>query len=344
MPLRDGHGRLHDYLRISLTDRCNLRCRYCQPENGVALRPHQEILSLEEILRLANVFVTLGVRKIRLTGGEPSVRRGLVDLVAALAKMPGLETIALTTNGLLLSGLAAPLRAAGLTALNVSLDTLRPDRFRALTRRDGLDRVLAGIDTALAAGFTPLKLNVVAIAGLNDDELLDFVALTRTRPINVRFIEYMPLRDNGWRPDRLLPVAVMRDTIARQHDLLPGVEDARGAWGPTSGTAAGEDSGSTAVALDHRLAGFCGTVSFITPMSEKFCARCSRLRLTADGSLKSCLFRAPEANLRDLMRRGADDSELADRIRTVLAAKAWERPRLHELLATAPSAMIEIGG
>ncbi len=215
MSLTDGFGRVHTYLRIAVTDRCNLRCVYCMPHHGFISKPRAEILTLEEIERLAWLFVSLGVEKIRLTGGEPTVRAGLEWLVTRLAALPELKTLALTTNGLLLKEQAARLHAAGVQAVNISLDSLRPDRFQEITLRDRFADVLAGIDAARQAGFAPLKLNVVIIKGVNDDELLDFVEFVRTRPINVRFIEFMPFPGNRWTKDKFIPWRELHRRISR---------------------------------------------------------------------------------------------------------------------------------
>ena len=272
-PLIDTFGRTHSYLRISLTDRCNLRCMYCMPaENGdSASRQYSEtsrcsergasthLLSFEEILRVAGMFVSLGVRKIRLTGGEPLVRRDVVSLVSRLAALPGLQTLAMTTNGVLLSKWARDLREAGLSNLNVSLDTLRPERFLGIAKRPYFDRVLAGIDAALDAGFAPLKLNVVVMGGINDDELPDFAELARTRPIHVRFIEYMPFRFNRWSTASF----VSWEEIA--HRLSACID-----W---SRARPGHEHGS--VAKEFVIEDWPGRIGFITSMSDHFCAACN---------------------------------------------------------------------
>ncbi|MHB9022993.1 MAG: GTP 3',8-cyclase MoaA [Armatimonadota bacterium] len=327
MPLlTDVFGRSHTYLRIAVTDRCNLRCGYCMPPDGITCRNRDEILTYEEITRVARVCVDAGVRKIRLTGGEPTVRHDLSTLVAQLAALSGLDTLALTTNGVLLREHAQRLKEAGLTAVNISLDTLHPERFRQITNSDCLGEVLAGIDTALAVGFSPVKLNVVVIAGTNDDELCDFIEFVRNRPINVRFIEYMPFQGNRWQQDGLLPSYVMQQRIGQRYPI-----------DPLSGLQNG-------VARDYRLAGIAGTVSFISPLSQAFCADCSRLRLMADGSVKSCLFHPAEVNLRHALRSGATDAELLHIIGTALALKPAAHPPVDALAVQENRSMVQIGG
>ncbi len=324
-PLVDSFSRVHQYLRVSVTDRCNLRCIYCMPEEGAAWKPRAEILSLEEIERLSRLMVSLGIQKIRLTGGEPMVRRDLAGLIETLAGLPGLKTLAMTTNGTLLAKHAHTLRRSGLTALNVSLDTLRPDRFRKITLHDGLGDVLAGIEAALDAGFAPLKLNVVVITGLNDDECSDFLEFVRTREIDVRFIEFMPFPGNQWQPHRVAPWRDVKASIEQNYTLIP---------------VAATDS----VARSFRVEGFAGRVSFVSPLTEEFCMSCSRLRLTADGALKSCLFYPAEISLRDAMRHGAPDEELEAMIRAALAQKHLIHPEAHILTTMDSRCMTAIGG
>jgi cyclic pyranopterin phosphate synthase len=337
-PLADRFGRVHTALRISVTERCNLRCTYCMPPEGVALRPRAEILTFEEIERLARLFVRLGVDKIRLTGGEPTVRRGLPSLVARLAAIDGLRALAVTTNGLTLSeeapgnADAAALRRAGLTHLNVSLDTLRPDRFERIALRPGLPAVLAGIDAALAAGFAPLKLNMVVMGGVNDDELGDFAELARDRPLHVRFIEYMPFDGNGWQRGELVPFHEMLARLGERFPLRPLSEIDN------------ERADPAATAREFTIDGFAGRVGFITSMTHDFCGGCNRLRLLADGSIKSCLFFPPEDNLRLAMRRGATDADLESIIRRVVTGKRAGHAALDELAALPNNSMIEVGG
>jgi GTP 3',8-cyclase len=326
--MRDRFGREHVYLRVALTDYCNLNCSYCRPSGVAAAPPRALPLSVDELERLIRVFARLGIRKVRLTGGEPTVRPDLLEIVRRLGRIPGIETLALTTNGVHLAGLAAPLRDAGLEKLNVSLDSLRPERFRAITGRDKLGAVLGGIEAALVAGFEPLKVNVVVIRGLNDDELLDFVALGRSRAINVRFIEYMPFRENGWSREGLVPFEEMRERIAVRHPL----------------TQVGHGERTGGVAQDFVAEGHAGRISFITPISEDFCGRCNRLRVTADGRLKACLFSPAGAELAGALRRGADESELSHMILSALEAKAEAHPAAEELCSRQDQAMNVIGG
>jgi GTP 3',8-cyclase len=323
-PLLDSFGRTHTYLRISVTDRCNFRCVYCMPED-VRWQPREEILSFEEIVRLARLFVGLGVEKIRLTGGEPTVRRDFERLLRGVAGT-GVPHLLMTTNGFRLAEKAEEWRAAGLHGLNISLDTLREERFAEITRTKHFRRVMEGIEAAIAAGFAPLKINVVVMAGVNDDEILDFVEFARRRPVNVRFIEFMPFQGNGWSVTEVYPYRRMLEVIRGRYEIRPA------------------GNAPTDVARDYEVEGFAGTLGFVTSMTESFCEGCNRVRLTADGQLKSCLFGPAEEDLRDLLRGGADDGELEARIRGAL----WRKPAGHapmEELAAAPNrAMVQIGG
>ncbi|MEW5702555.1 MAG: GTP 3',8-cyclase MoaA [Candidatus Zixiibacteriota bacterium] len=327
-PLTDPFGRTHTYLRVSVTDRCNLRCFYCMPRAGIAHRDRDEILTFDEIVRLARLFARMGTNKIRLTGGEPLARRGIEDLIVALAGISGIETLGMTTNGLLLADRAHGLRRAGLTHLNVSLDTLRPERFARIALREGHAQVPAGIVAALDAGFVPLKLNMVVLGGINDDEVLDFVALTRSRPIHVRFIEFMPFRANGWEGARFVPAAALQRRIRERFPLIPTMAD----------------ESHPPVAREFRIDGHQGTVGFIASMSDHFCVGCRRLRLTSDGSLKTCLFFPAEVSLRDEMRAGASDGDLMCLIRRTVQGKRLAHPPLEELQNADTQSMIEIGG
>lgn len=325
-PLQDSFGRVHQYLRISVTDRCNFRCQYCMPAEGIDWKPRQEILTYEEIERLARLFVAHGVTKIRITGGEPTSRAKLPTLIQKLADIPGVETLSMTTNGFRLAQEARIYKDAGLSSLNISLDTLKPERFLEITRRDALAEVLAGIEAAQQAGFSPLKVNVVVMAGVNEDEILDFVAFVRDKLLNVRFIEFMPFKSNQWQVGRMIPYADIKARISEHYRLIP------------------IDTETSAVAKDFQLVGHTGSVSFITSMSEHFCGTCNRVRLTADGSIKPCLLHPAEISLRDAMRAGADDEALSQLIQTAI----WKKPVGHEPLAVLSGednrSMIQIGG
>ena len=312
----DGCGRTIDYLRLSVTDLCNYRCRYCMPPEGVAKRDHGDILSLEELADIARAAVRLGVKKIRLTGGEPLVRRGIVELCRQLRTIPGLQELCLTTNGALLPQLAAPLREAGLDRLNISLDTLRPDRFAEMTRLGHLSDALAGIEAAEAAGFHDLKLDTVLIGGFNDDEIDDFINLTREHPWEVRFIELMPMGPCAeWDKARFLS----GDTVLQKVPALQQIE-------------------SCGVARRYRLPGAMGTVGLISPVNHDFCAQCRRIRVTADGKLKGCLHSAEELPL-----RGLHGKELEDAIRHGILQKP-QRHHLTERRSDTPRNMNQIGG
>ncbi|KAG0628608.1 hypothetical protein M758_1G039000 [Ceratodon purpureus] len=277
--LIDSHGRRHNYLRISLTERCNLRCNYCMPAKGVELTPNSELLSQNEIVRIASTFVHGGVDKIRLTGGEPSIRKDIEEICEQLRSLPGLKYLAMTSNGIVLSRKLPRLQAAGLNQLNISLDSLVPAKFELLTRRKGHNKVLESIDTALGLGFDPVKVNTVVIRGVNDDEILDFVELTRDKPINVRFIEFMPFDGNVWKSKKLVSYMEMMDKIKQKYPSIYRKKDH-----------------STDTAKNFQVEGFQGTVSFITSMTQHFCSGCNRLRLMADGNLKVCLFGPSEVN------------------------------------------------
>lgn len=309
-PLVDSFGRIHTYLRVSVTDRCNLRCSYCMPPHDIHWKTPSDILTLEEILRISKLLVSRGVTKIRLTGGEPTMRKDIEWLIEQLASLPGLSTVAMTTNGLLLKEKAHTLKASGLSSLNVSLDTLRKDRFRMITSRDRFADVMAGIDASLTAGFSSLKLNTVVMAGVNDDELIDFVEFVRDKPINVRFIEFMPSRGTWWQLGEIVPFIEMKRRIESIYQLKPIERE----LDP-------DKLNSRSVAKDYSIDGFVGSVGFITPMTSQFCNCCIRLRLTADGSIKTCLFRPAEVNLRAALRQGCDDETLADLIQDALMLK-----------------------
>lgn len=327
----DGYGRHISYLRVSVTDRCNLRCRYCMPPEGVQCRPHDEILRYEEIARVVRCAVDLGVRKVRLTGGEPLARKGLVSLVAMLREIDGLDELAMTTNGTMLADHAVALAEAGLDRVNVSLDTLDPGRYEYITRGGRLGDVFEGLAAAEAAGLAPIKLNCVVVRSFNDDEVADLAALTLAHDWAVRFIELMPLGPGLSEPvGEPVPSAEIRRRLVERYGALVAEPDADGA--PTRGPA-----------RYARLPGGVGTVGFISPLTEHFCAECNRLRLTADGRLRLCLLDDVEVGLRDLLRSGADDAALREAISAAVALKPWGH-QLARDLAPEGRAMSQIGG
>ena len=305
IPLQDSFNRNINYLRVSVTDRCNLRCLYCMPEQGISLKRHEDILRYEEIGRLVRVAAELGIVKVRLTGGEPLVRPGLDELVGMLAEVPGIDDLSLTTNGVLLASQAKALAAAGLKRVNVSLDSLREERFHTITRRGRLADVLAGIEVAQDTGLTPVKINMVVMRGVNDDEVIDFAQRTLADGWHVRFIEIMPLGEGAHcSGDGYVPTAEIRRTIeAALGALEPGKQDM---YGP---------------ARYWRLPGALGTIGFISPISEHFCHYCNRLRLTADGRLLPCLLSEGEVDVRTALRTGADDVVLRELFLRAITAK-----------------------
>lgn len=289
-------------------------------------QPKETLLTYEEIERLARIFVRLGVTKIRLTGGEPTVREGLPVLIRKLSTIEGLQYLAMTTNGTSLGQFASEYKAAGLNSVNISLDTLDSEKFIEITRRDALTLVLKGIESALSVGFEPIKINMVVMAGINDDEVLAFVERFKNWPVHIRFIEFMPFKDNQWRVDRMIPYRDIIETLETRFQLQRIETEA------------------SAVGKDYQLVGYPAIVSFITSMSEHFCGTCNRVRLTADGSIKPCLLHAAEVSLRDAIRGGAEDGELAKMILDTL----WRKPIGHDptetLSGEANRSMIQIGG
>lgn len=309
MALIDRFGRKHDYLRISVTDRCNLRCVYCMPPEGVPFVPHSEILSYEQITEVVRVGAKLGIRRLRLTGGEPLVRKDIEKLVAQLAAIEGIEDIALTTNGIFLAKKAQALKDAGVTRINLSLDTMDPEKFAMVTRGGDVKRVLDALHTSIAVGFSPIKLNVVLMKGVNDNEVADFLKLSMEHPIQVRFIEYMPIghENDEWRT-KYLPLTYVH-TICDQLGVPYGPTDLVYGNGP---------------AENFRFEGAKGSFGLIHPVSEHFCSNCNRLRLTADGFLKPCLYWDEELNV----KRALGDEEAL----TQLFNKALEvKPENHEM-------------
>lgn len=325
--LSDRFGRRHTYLRISLVERCNLRCRYCMPADGLDWTPDAGLLTDEEILRLARLFVEGGVTKIRLTGGEPLLRIGAEDVAAGIGRLPGLETLAMTTNGLLLPKKIDRLQAAGVGLLNISLDTLREDRFEEMTRRRGFPLVLRAIDAAIDHGYDPVKINCVVMRGVNDDEVLDFVRFTEDKPVEVRFIEYMPFDGNGWDDEHLVPY---HELLERVQNAFPNLESLSDGPHDTSRT--------------YRVPGFEGSVGFIASMTAPFCEGCNRLRITADGNLKVCLFGQAEVSLRDRMREGASDGELRRVVSRAVGNKKARHAGMYNIAARENRPMTTIGG
>lgn len=320
MALIDGFDRRIDYLRVSVTDRCNFRCIYCMPSDGVAFVPRQELLTYDEISRVVGVFAGLGVDKIRISGGEPTVRKDLVELVRQIGRFPW-SSFAMTTNGYLLGDMGESLRKAGLQRLNISLDTLRRSRFRDMARFDGFDKTWQAIWKAHALGFSPIKINMVVMRGVNDDEILDFVELTRSTPFHVRFIEYMPSSGelgNRFTGPMVMRVDEIRDRIALRHTLIPVSEAMR--TGPAKLFAAD---------------GFQGRIGFIDPYSDHFCASCNRVRLTSLGRLKWCLFSNDGLDIKSFLRRGNTDEALASWIKERIT---MDKPEHH------PAAMVDMIG
>ncbi len=328
----DMFERYIDYLRISVTDRCNLRCVYCMPEEGVQACRHGDILRYEEIEVIVRAAAALGIRKFRLTGGEPLVRLGIVDLVRKLARIPGIDDLSMTTNGMLLARYAEPLVEAGLQRVNVSLDTLRPARFKAITRWGNLSAVLEGIAAARSAGLSPLKINTVVIRGLNDDEVVALARRALAEGWHHRFIEWMPVGEaasspQDWRSNVVTSAQIRARLEAALGALVPAEQAPKGA-GP---------------ARVYRVPGAEGTLGFISPVSDHFCARCNRLRLTADGKLRPCLLAADEIDLHGALRAGAGVIEIQALLLEAIRAK----PKGHHLAQDGlikDRAMAQIGG
>ncbi len=327
--LKDTFGRVHDSLRISVTDRCNIRCYYCMPES-VTFGPKDEVLSFEEIERVVRISADLGVRKLRLTGGEPLVRKNMPELIARLIAVPGIEDIALTTNAVLLGAQAEALYKAGLRRLNIHIDTLDRERFRQITRRDDLDRVLESIQVCRRLGFGPIKINAVALKGVTEADVVPLAKYGRENDIEVRYIEFMPLDSQGiWDRNKVLLADEMIAMLSRE--IAPLIEI--------------QDKDPRAPATDYRFADGLGTVGFVASVSKPFCLNCNRLRLTADGKLRYCLFAIEETDVKHLLRGGGTDREIADTIRANVHAK-WIG---HQINNTAkfvppPRPMYAIGG
>jgi GTP 3',8-cyclase len=309
-PLLDTFGRVHNNLRISVTDRCNLRCTYCMPEEVVFMDKH-ELLSFEEITRFVEIVAPLGIDKIRLTGGEPLLRRDLTRLVSMICKVPGIKDVGLTTNGLLLAPLAQPLFDAGLRRINISLDALDAERFRELARRDGLALVLEGICAAQKAGFNPVKINAVSIRGVTEHEVVPLARFARENALELRFIEYMPIGADQWE----------REKVYFAHEILERLELEVGALVPAT------DYDPKAPAMEFEYVDGGGRVGIIASVSRPFCLSCNRVRLTADGKLRNCLFALSEVDLKPLLRGNAADEEIASLVR----GNVWEKWEGHEI-------------
>jgi cyclic pyranopterin phosphate synthase len=328
-PLIDRLGRVHTSLRISVTDRCNIRCFYCMPDENVRFLPRRDILSFEEITRFVRVVSQMGVRRLRLTGGEPLVRADLHRLVAQLAALPLVDDLALTTNGILLAEQAAELRRAGLERLNISLDTLSEETFQKISRRSGLDRVLAGIAAAQEAGFEKIRLNAIAIHGLTENEIIPLARFARDRSLELRFIEYMPLdAEQQWQSSDVLDGAAIRRIL----------EDEFGPLRPVA------RPHSSQPATDFEYGDGSGRVGLINPVSQPFCGDCDRLRLTAEGQVRNCLFSTAEWDVRAQLRSGGTDDEIADLVRACVWAKAPAHGINSPEFVRPERAMYQIGG
>jgi cyclic pyranopterin phosphate synthase len=328
-PLVDTFGRVHDNLRISVTDRCNIRCFYCMPETGVKFQPRDQILTFEEIERFVRVAVTMGVRKLRITGGEPLVRKDLSKLIRKLTAIEGIEDLALTTNAVLLADQAAELYDAGLRRINVHLDTLDRERFKHITRRDDLDKVLEGIETAQRLGYGPIKINAVAVKNLVEPDIVELARFGRERNIEIRYIEFMPLDAQGiWDRGRVLLADDMIAMLTREIGPLEEIPD----------------RDPRAPATEYRFADGIGRIGFIASVSRPFCLNCNRIRLTSDGKLRYCLFAIDETDVRGLLRNGGTDDEIREAVQKTVHDK-WLGHEINSAQFVAPPRpMYSIGG
>ena len=323
--LIDSFGRVHNNLRISVTDRCNIRCFYCMPADNVEFMPKENLLSFEEIERVVRIGTALGIDRVRLTGGEPLVRRDLHVLVRKLAAIPGIIDIGLTTNGILLEEQAQDLRDAGLKRLNISLDALDPEIFRKVTRREGYDRVLAGIQAARDVGFSPIKLNAVSVRGLTEDQIIPFGKLARETDTIVRFIEFMPLdADSQWQRDKVLFAHEIMGRLEAEFGALRAIDSPVSTLvhaGTTTSLLTQADAATHAPAQDYEFADGKGRIGLIASVSQPFCSSCNRFRLTADGRLRNCLFSHDETDIKQFLRSDSADESIAEAMLNSIAAK-----------------------
>ena len=330
MPLIDGFNRTIDYLRISVTDRCNFRCVYCMPAEGVEFVPREELLTFDEIERIAKVFVKLGIEKIRISGGEPTVRKDITELVHRIGRLP-LKSFAMTTNGYLLNELAPSFKESGLHRVNISLDTLKRERFRDMARFDGFDQVWTAIHRALEIGFDPVKVNMVVMKGINDDEIFDFVELARKEPFHIRFIEYMPSSGelgNEFEQARIIKTEQLKEIVSKKYELIPV-----------------EQSVKTGPAKLFEISGFPGKIGFIDPYAEHFCSSCNRIRLTSLGRLKWCLFSNDGLDIREFIRSGKSDEELEKWVRErIVLDKPEHHPPIISDMISVNTVFSQVGG
>lgn len=350
-PLTDTFGRFHNYLRISVTERCNLRCTYCMPEQGIDLTPSDDLMSIDEMKRVVSVFTDLGVDKIRLTGGEPTVNKKLPELISYARSIPTVKSIGITTNGIVVKSQLSKLVEAGLTHINISLDTLVPEKFESISRRDKrwLARVLSAVYAAIDAGLV-VKINCVLIRGVNDDEIKDFVELSKEAPVNVRFIELMPFDDNKWDDKKLVTYFEAMDVLKRQgiglvRQSKEDPSDTTKWYKPFHTTQISE--GKNEDVMRDEVEMFEGRLGFITSMSSNFCGGCNRLRLTADGKIKVCLFGNDELNLLQALRAGKTNTEIIGMISDAVSMKEKSlggHDTLNELAGSKNRPMILIGG
>ena len=323
--MKDQFKRRIDYLRISVTDRCNLRCKYCMPVEGIQWMPHEAILTFEEILRLMKISTQLGFRRFRITGGEPLVRREIIDFLREGARLPGVEDLMITTNGMLLPKMALELKTVGVQRVNISLDTMDPERFKDITRGGDVSTVMQGIFRSLEVGLNPVKINVVVVRGFNSDELPSFLTLAKQYPLHIRFIELMPIGISSEHRADFVPIKEMKELLGIK-DYVPALDISGG--GP---------------AEYFRPSGFKGSIGFISALSRHFCDTCNRVRLTADGKLRPCLHSKHEVDLRETLRDGSTDSEVMERF----AQAVWSKPAAHHMKDEAwqdKRVMSQIGG